>query len=169
MPIPDYQSLMLPVLVASAKGEVRIGSAVEELADQLGLNPQERSDLLPSGKQTVFSNRVHWAKSYLSKARLVELLRRGYFRITPGGQTVLHSQPAYIDNRFLMQFEEFRQFRERSNGADEQGTQAVVPSAEDQKQTPDEIMRTAHRQVESVLGQDLLDRVARHTRSSLGA
>jgi restriction system protein len=159
MPIPDYQSLMLPVLVASAKSEVRIGSAVEELADQLGLNPQERSDLLPSGKQTVFSNRVHWAKSYLSKARLVELPRRGYFRITPGGQTVLHSQPAYIDNRFLMQFEEFRQFRERSNGADEQGTQAVVPSAEDQKQTPDEIMRTAHRQVESVLGQDLLDRV----------
>jgi len=58
MPIPDYQSLMLPVLVASSKGEVRIGSVVEQLADQLGLTTQERSELLPSGKQTVFSNRV---------------------------------------------------------------------------------------------------------------
>lgn len=89
MDIPDYQSLMLPVLEASSKGEVRIGSVVDELAAQLGLSPEERSELLPSGQQTVFSNRVHWAKSYLSKAGLVEITRRGYFRITPRGETVL--------------------------------------------------------------------------------
>lgn len=159
MTIPDYQSLMLPVLVASSKGEVRIGSVVEELADQLGLTPEERSELLPSGKQTVFSNRVHWAKSYLSKAQLVELTRRGHFRITPRGQTLLESRPANIDVKFLMQFEEFRQFRERSSGAEEQGNQSVLPSPEDQKQTPDETMRMAHRQIETALGQDLLDRV----------
>ena len=64
MSIPDYQSLMLPVLVACSKGEVRIGPVVDELANQLGLSPEERSELLPSGQQTVFSNRVHWAKSY---------------------------------------------------------------------------------------------------------
>jgi restriction system protein len=58
---------MLPVLVASSKGEVRIGSVVEGLADQLGLDPQQRNELLPSGKQTVISNRVHWAKFFLSK------------------------------------------------------------------------------------------------------
>jgi restriction system protein len=159
MPIPDYQALMLPVLVACWKADVRIGSVIDELADQVGLNPQERSELLPSGKQTVFSNRVHWAKSYLSKAHLVELPRRGHFRITPLGQNVLHSQPSQIDNKFLMQFEEFRQFRERSRGTDETGSQAVLPSLEDQKQTPDEIMRTAHRQIEGALGQELLDRV----------
>src|SRR5215469_1016465 len=67
MAIPDHQSLMLPVLIASSKGEVRIGSVVDELAGQLALTSDERSELLPSGKQTVFSNRVHWAKSYLSK------------------------------------------------------------------------------------------------------
>jgi restriction system protein len=80
MSIPDYQSLMLPVLVACARGEVRIGSVVDDLANQLGLSPEERTELLPSGQQTVFSNRVHWAKSYLSKAQLVEITRRGIFQ-----------------------------------------------------------------------------------------
>ena len=115
MAIPDYQSLMLPVLVASSKGEVRIGQVVEELADQLRLTLEERNELLPSGKQTVFSNRVHWAKSYLSKAHLVEITRRGHFRITPRGREVIETQPSHIDNKLLMQFEEFRQFRERSS------------------------------------------------------
>ena len=93
MAVPDYQSLMLPVLVASSKGEVRIGSVVDELADQLGLTLEERSELLPSGQQTVFSNRVHWAKSYLSKAGLVEITRRGYFRITPHADYPKFSRP----------------------------------------------------------------------------
>lgn len=76
---------MLPVLLAASKGEVRIGQVVDVLADQLALSPDERSELLPSGRQTVFSNRVHWAKSYLSKAQLVESTRRGYFQITERG------------------------------------------------------------------------------------
>lgn len=75
MTIPDYQSLMVSVLVASSKGEVRIGAVVEELADQLGLSSQERSELLPSGKQTIFANRVHWAKTYLAQAGLIENTR----------------------------------------------------------------------------------------------
>jgi restriction system protein len=114
VPIPDYQSLMLPVLAACSKGEVRIGQVVEALARQLNLSSEEQSELLPSGQQTVFSNRVHWAKSYLSKAQLLEITRRGYFRITPRGVTVLQMPPQKIDIKFLMQFEEFRQFRDRS-------------------------------------------------------
>ena len=159
MLIPDYQSLMLPVLEASSKKEVRIGSVVEQLADQLNLTPEERGELLPSGKQTVFSNRVHWAKSYLSKAQLVELTRRGHFKITSRGQSVIASSPPNIDSKFLMQFDEFRQFRERSTGTEEEGSHAGIASPEDHKQTPDETMRMAHRQIESALGQDLLDRV----------
>jgi restriction system protein len=73
---------MIHVLSAAANGEVRIGDVVERLADQLGLTPEERAELLPSGKQTLFANRVHWAKTYLSKAGLIELTRRAYFRIT---------------------------------------------------------------------------------------
>lgn len=76
MAIPDYQFLMLPVLRESARGEVRISAVVEALADELSLSPEDRTALLPSGKQSVFSNRVHWAKSYLSKAGLVELTKR---------------------------------------------------------------------------------------------
>jgi restriction system protein len=159
MAVPDYQSLMLPVLIASSKGEVRIGSVVDELADQLGLTSDERSELLPSGKQTVFSNRVHWAKSYLSQAHLVEITRRGYFKITPRGETVLAAHPSHIDNKFLTQFEEFRQFRERSGGAGAPEDGAAAPALNTQKQTPDETMRLAHRHIESALGQDLLDRV----------
>jgi restriction endonuclease Mrr len=89
--IPDYQSLMLPVVVASSKGEVRVGAVVEELADQLGLSLEERSELLPSGKQTV-SNRVHWAKTYLAQAALIENTRSGYFKITARGQQTLAAQ-----------------------------------------------------------------------------
>ena len=159
MSVPDYQSLMLPVLVASTKGEVRIGEVVEELANQLRLSPEDRSELLPSGKQTVFSNRVHWAKSYLSKANLVEITRRGYFRITPRGQVVLDSRPPQVDNKLLMQFEEFRQFRERSSAQETDSEPVVVTSTEDQRQTPDESMRTAHRQIETALGHDLLSRI----------
>jgi len=158
MSIPDYQSLMLPVLVASSNGEVRIGTVVETLADKLALNPQERSDLLPSGKQTVFANRVHWAKSYLSKAQLIQSTRRGHFRITPRGQSVLKSQPTHIDNKFLMQFQEFLPFFQRPNDVGEQTGQAPNLQ-ENQKQTPDEIMRLAARQIEEALAQDLIDRV----------
>jgi restriction system protein len=159
MSIPDYQSLMLPVLVASSKGEVRIGPIVDELADQLGLSPEERSELLPSGKQTVFSNRVHWAKSYLSKAQLVEITRRGHFRITPRGQVVLQSPPPKIDNAFLAQFEEFRQFRDRSSAATEADGEGLSSALENQKQTPDETMRAAYQEIEAALMHDLLDRI----------
>jgi restriction system protein len=68
MPIPDYQTLMLPVLTASAAGEFRIGELVERLADQLSLSLDERAQLVPSGKQTLLSNRVHWAKTYATRA-----------------------------------------------------------------------------------------------------
>jgi restriction system protein len=159
MSIPDYQSLMLPVFVACARGDVRIGSVVDDLANQLGLSPEERTELLPSGQQTVFSNRVHWAKSYLSKAQLVEITRRGYVRITPRGQTVLQSAPQKIDNKFLTQFEEFRQFRERSSATSEPDSEPPGPVLEDQKQTPDETMRMAYRQIETALIHDLLDRI----------
>src|SRR3954466_6579836 len=124
MLVPDYQSLMTHVLAVAASGEVRIGDVVERLADQLGLTTEERAALLPSGKQTLFANRVHWAKTYLSKAGLLEATRRGYFRITDRGKQVVASHPEHIDNTFLNQFAEFRQFRERSTqdaGPAEQG------------------------------------------------
>lgn len=158
MAIPDYQSLMLPVLKISANGEIRIGQAVDELANQLDLTQDERTELLPSGKQTLFSNRVHWAKTYLNKAGLVEITRRGHFTITPRGLEALQSNPPQIDNQFLSQYEEFNQFREKTNST-ETGKSDESVSFDDQKQTPDEIMREAYRKIEASLAQDLLDRI----------
>src|SRR6516162_1143260 len=77
MAIPDYQTLMLPVLTISTTEEARFGDVVEKLAGQLGLTPEEKAELLPSGRQTLFNNRVHWAKTYLVKAGLLENTRRG--------------------------------------------------------------------------------------------
>jgi hypothetical protein len=76
--IPDYQSLMLPVLrYCSDREEARVSEAVEALADQLNLSEENRAELLPSGRQTTFANRVHWAKTYLTQAGLLESTRRG--------------------------------------------------------------------------------------------
>src|SRR4051812_13511382 len=105
--IPDYQTLMRPVLVCAAAGETRISDAVDQIADSLGLSTEERAQVLPSGKQTRFANRVNWAKAYLAKAGLVENTRRGYFRITPRGQAALADPKATINNAFLEQFKEF--------------------------------------------------------------
>jgi restriction system protein len=159
MPIPDYQSLMLPLLRAAGLGEAKIGEVVMALATQLALTSEERAELLPSGKQTLFANRVHWAKTYLVKSGLLEGTRRGYFQITARGKDVLASNPNRIDNQFLNQFEEFRQFTEKP----EQDHTTIIaplphlPTA--QTATPDETMRVAHRQIESALAQELLDRI----------
>jgi len=159
MAIPDYQSLMLPVLSASLNGERRIGDVVKSLAEELGLSPEERAQLLPSGAQTLFANRVHWAKTYLGKAGLIEATRRGYFKITPRGQKVIAAKPARIDNDFLSQFEEFEKFRRRSIQETAEDQHAAAPEFVNQTQTPDETMRAAHRQIDASLAQELLDRI----------
>lgn len=155
--VPDYQSLMLPVLRTAAAGEQRIGAVVQSLGEELGLSEAARAALLASGRQTIFANRVHWAKTYLAKAGLVEATRRGHFRLTQRGADVLAANPERIDNRFLSRFEEFRQFSDRSaQSTDDE----VIPDLGDAtEQTPDEIMRAAHRRIEAALAEDLLDRV----------
>lgn len=155
--VPDYQSLMLPVLRAAAAGEQRIGAVVQRLGEELGLSEAARAALLASGRQTIFANRVHWAKTYLAKAGLVEGTKRGHFRLTQRGADVLAASPERIDNRFLSRFEEFRQFSDRS--AQSTDDEVVPETADAAEQTPDEIMRAAHRRIEAALAEDLLDRV----------
>lgn len=160
MSIPDFQTLMLPVLRASADGEVRIGDVIDTLAETCKLTDEDRTQLLPSGKQTTFANRVHWAKSYLGKAGLVELTRRAHFQITDAGRTVLQNPPERITIKFLEQFEGFSSFRagESDDGDGAKGPAATSDGADDLL-TPDEVMRAAHRQIEDALAQVLLQRV----------
>ncbi|RDI98340.1 restriction endonuclease [Dyella solisilvae] len=160
MAIPDFQTLMLPVLRSSELGEVKISDVVQLLADKFQLTDEERSELLPSGKQTTFANRVHWAKSYLGKAGLVELTKRAHFKITDRGRDVLAIPPERIDIRFLEKFPEFVQFREASNSIDSVGKDSPVAEAvQASHMTPDEIIRKAHAELDDDLSIDLLTRV----------
>ena len=112
MAIPDYQTIMLPLLrFAGDQQEHSLREAIDQLAQNFGLTEVERKELLPSGLQEVFNNRVAWARTYMGKAGLLESTRRGYFKITDRGVKVLKQNPDRIDVKFLEQFEEFRQFR----------------------------------------------------------
>lgn len=155
MAIPDFQSLMLPVLRKSANGEVSIQQVVDELAAELGLSDEERAELLPSGKQTTFANRAHWAKSYLGKAGLIELTRRSHFAITETGRSVLTSPPDRIDIGYLRRFPVFEAFRFPN---EDQATLTSEDAAQSSL-TPDEIMRQARDRLDNDLGVELLSRI----------
>ena len=113
MAIPDYQTIMLPLLRFLKDGkEHNIGEVVESLAAEFDLSSEERHQLLGSGQQTVIRNRAGWARTYLKKAGLIASTRRGYFRITERGQSALASKPERIDVKYLERFPEFVAFRE---------------------------------------------------------
>lgn len=155
MAIPDFQSLMLPVLRKSAGGEVSIQRVVGELAADFGLSDEERAELLPSGRQTTFANRAHWAKSYLGKAGLIELTRRSHFVITDRGREVLASPPERIDIPYLRQFPAFEAFR----FPNEDQPQSAPEGAASDSLTPDEVMRQARDRLDADLGVELLSRI----------
>ena len=159
MPVPDFQTLMLPVLKAAAAGEVRLSELIDRLAEEFHLSDDEKAQLLPSGRQTTLANRTGWAKTYLAKAGLVRSTRRGYFQATDRGQEVLTNRPERIDIGFLSRFPEFEEFRksepEETTGPGEHTGEAVEGS----KETPDELLRATHGEIEKTLRAELLDRV----------
>ncbi len=156
MAIPDFQTLMLPVLRASADREVKTSEVVPKLGVEFGLTESEMSELLPSGKQTTFANRVNWAKSYLGKAGLITLTRRGYFEANERGRQVLAAPPTRITIKFLEAYPEFMAFRNASSP----NTPAAQPEQANLKDlTPDEVIRSAHAELEESLAADLLAKI----------
>jgi restriction system protein len=112
MAVPDYQKLMEPLLRIAGDGkEHSFGETVESVAKHFKLSEDERKELLPSGTQAKFENRLAWAITYVSKAGLLERTGRGRFRITERGNKVLISDPAEISTKFLRQFQEFTESR----------------------------------------------------------
>lgn len=153
MAIPDYQSIMLPLLTFAADGpEHSLREAIEGLAEKFGLADTERKELLPSGQQPTFDNRVAWARTYMSKAGLLEATRRGYFRITQRGKDVLVKSPSKINVNFLEQFPEFIEFRSKRRERDE-----TTESIETENlQTPGELLETAYQKLREDLSAELL-------------
>jgi restriction system protein len=151
MTIPDFQTIMLPLLqLAADKQDHSLRDAIENLADQFKLTDEERRELLPSGQQAIFNNRVGWARTYLKKAGLLEYPKRGYFRITKPGLQVIEEQPAEINVAFLKRFPGFTDFqapkREKDDGADDE-------------RTPEEEIEAAYQDVRQALASELLQAV----------
>ncbi len=156
--IPDYQSLMLPVLKSASEEPVDTRSVINALADNFALSQEDREELLPSGKQRTFDNRVHWAKSYLKQAGLLKYPKRGYFIVTDEGRLVLSNPPEKINNNFLKQYESFQEFQSRKGSDGETASEATEPVS-DSSATPDEILRAAYKKINESLSADLLGRV----------
>lgn len=156
--IPDYQTLMLPVLEYASDGkEHHIRDAIEFLANKFSLTQVERKELLPSGKQEIFNNRVHWAKTYLYKAGLLDSPKRGYFTITKKGRDILSQSPSRIDARFLRQFEEFEKFVGGSK-VDKPDKRKEI-SIDFETITPEEMIETGFQKLQRNLAHDILEKV----------
>jgi restriction system protein len=160
MAIPDYQALMLPVLRLAAEGETSIADAVARMQDEFGLSEEERRTPLPSGRQAVITNRVHWPRTYLKQAGLLDAPRRGRFAISENGRRVLAERPERIDNAFLRRFETFNDFMGRRRGTNRSAPETPGPvSASMPEATPDETLCDAHARLIEALAADLLDHV----------
>lgn len=158
MALPDYQTVMLPLLRLAADGqEHSLRETIERLANHFGLEEDERKELLPSGGQATFDNRVGWARTYMKKAGLLESPRRGYLRITDRGLEALKQDPERINVKFLEQYQEFLDFRTKgtpkSDKPGESKPEVVL------EQTPLEAIETAYETIRGGLVDELLDQV----------
>jgi restriction system protein len=150
MSIPDFQTIMLPLLeLASDGNEHKLSDANEHLANHFNLTDAERKELLPSGKKPIFNDRVSWAVYYLKRAVLLTSPTRGKFQITPRGVDILAQNPLRIDIKLLKRFPEFRDFISGNT----KGTNLPL------EQTPDETIESAYRQLHQTLAQELLERI----------
>lgn len=160
MPIPDYQTIMLPLLqLLSDKREYVFKDAVGILGKQFKLTDDELSELLPSGQSLLFANRVGWARTYLKKAGLLDAPKRGMLSITDRGLKVLSKNPDKVDNNLLKQFPEFLEFQ--NVGKEGIISTKQVESAQTEKQTPEETIDLAYQNIRQSLAQELIDTVRR--------
>src|SRR4030067_12070 len=158
MAIPDYQSIMLPLLkYVGDEKEHYIREAIEALAKQFGLTPEERKKILPSGQQYTFDNRVGWARTYMKKAALIETTRRGYLKIRARGLQVLKENPKDINVRYLRKFPEFVEFQALKRGKEE--LEKEEESAAKDLLTPEESIETAYQGLRQNLAAELIQQV----------
>ena len=158
MAIPDFQALMLPLLKFTADGgEHNAREAIEAIAVEFGLSPDERREPLPSGRALLFDNRLAWALFHMKKAGLMESPRRGLFRITSRGQDFLAKKPVGLSLKLLEEFPEFQEFRATpSKNKDEVKSSLPIATSE---QTPEEALEFAHQSIRQSLAQELLSRI----------
>lgn len=164
MAVPDFQSLMLPLLKIAGDGNEHSSAEVLEiLAQQFGLSESDRDEMLPSGRQRKFDNRVNWTKTYLQKALLLSSTGRSRFRITERGIKVVKDNPSFINVKYLDQFPEFVVFHTTTNNGKEVKANGTVSTSQEMvektSQTPQEILEISYQNLRQTLAQELLERI----------
>lgn len=165
MPIPDYQSLMLPVLRRCAdRQQHAVADIRQKIAKDLGLTEGELEERLASETTTVFINRIGWAVQYLKQAGAIRAARRGVYEITDRGSSLLNSQPVEITAKMLRQFPEFVEFEGRASEA-EQPTATHTSQAE-AKATPEEALEESFQVLRDALAHEILESIRNGTPSA---
>ena len=156
MPIPKYDEMYRAFLDCLADGQPHRSKEVKDtVAGVFSVSEKERAEMLPSGKQQLFDNRIGWTRTYLKKAGLVQSPSRGIYVITPAGRQVLNENPRKFDNPYLQRFESFRKFI-YPDGEDS-GTPA--PAEKVSGKTPQDILDEAFQQINTTLADDLLSEI----------
>lgn len=163
MSVPDFQSLMLPLLTfaASKKGEVSTAEAVESLAAQLKLTDDDLRQMLPSGVQTAFANRIGWAATFMKKALLLERTRRGFYAVTARGRQLLGKSPTRIDVKMLREYPEFVEFQRLKGTRSAERKSDPDGALDPEAATPSEALERAYDNLRDQLAEELLDRLKR--------
>lgn len=160
MAIPDFQTLMLPVLAQIGQVQAGTGQIVAAMANQFGLSEAEREQMLPSGRQLVIANRIHWALSYLGRAGLIDRVARGVYLASSAGRAVLANPPERIDIAFLRRYPAFRSLRPNDRDTD---PNALLDTAQggsgDAEATPEERIEAALAVIRADLRAKLLQRI----------
>jgi len=155
MAVPDFQSFFKPLLdIASDGKEHTINEARSIISNKMNLSDDDLKELLPSGTQTKFDNRVAWAKSYFVQAKVLETPRRGYFKITDRGIDLFEQNHEKINIKILNQYPEFVEFHASRPG---KSTKIVIP--ENQDETPEETLQNAYQSIRNDLANEILNRI----------
>ncbi len=159
MAVPDFQNMLLPFVRTLLDGEVyHLSEISDRLGQELQVSEEDRKEMLPSGKQKRFNNRVGWAGKYLSEAGLVERVERGKYRISElGKKVILEEKPGYIDVKYLKQYEGVKEFLGDKSGNG--GTKTL----EEGQATPEEALSASYQRLRGELSQELLREINNHS------
>jgi restriction system protein len=159
MLIPDYQTIMLPLLkLASDEQEHSLRETTEALSKHFNLTREEKETLLTSGRKPIFYDRVGWARTYLGQAKLLASPRRGFFQITERGINFLKQNPEKLNDKILQQFAEFKEFVSRKNKKSEKSVAEIIISVDNEK-TPEESLEIAYQTIRNSLASEIIDQV----------
>ncbi len=159
MTIPDFQTVMRPILAMLADGETQRTRAITTaIADQFGLSDDERSIMLPSGRARLIDNRVGWALTHLAQAGLLERPQRAHIRITDAGRSVLQEHPDRVDMRVLSGFPAYLEFRQRTRERAPSPPQAAEDREAQEQGSPQDLVAQAQAENRAAVEGELVSR-----------